>query len=178
MTLVDTGEDTQTGGRIRRVADYLGGERFCLTYGDGVADIDVTASIAFHEAAGARCTMTAVSPPGRFGAVEIEGDRVARFAEKPRGDGGTINGGFFVCEPGVLDLVDGDTSVWEQGPLNAMAAAGDLAAYRHDGFWQPMGHPAREEPARGAVGQRQCTLAGLGLTAFAKRLAHSYGNQR
>jgi glucose-1-phosphate cytidylyltransferase len=138
VTLVDTGEDTQTGGRVGRVADYLDGERFCLTYGDGVADIDVAASLAFHEAQGTKCTMTGVRPPGRFGAAEIDGDRVSRFAEKPRGDGGTINGGFFVCETGVLDLIDGDDCVWEQGPLNTLAETGELAAYRHDGFWQPM----------------------------------------
>ncbi|MGB0625552.1 MAG: glucose-1-phosphate cytidylyltransferase [Alphaproteobacteria bacterium] len=138
VTLVDTGEDTQTGGRIARVAEHLDGETFCLTYGDGVADVDVTASVKFHAAQGARCTMTAVRPPGRFGAAEIEGDRVTRFAEKPRGDGGTINGGFFVCEPSVLDLIDGDDTVWEQAPLNAMAEGGELAAWRHDGFWQPM----------------------------------------
>jgi glucose-1-phosphate cytidylyltransferase len=138
VTLVDTGEDTQTGGRIGRVADYLDGERFCLTYGDGVADIDVKASIAFHEAQGATCTMTAVRPPGRFGAIEMNGDRVARFVEKPRGDGGSINGGFFVCEPEVLKLIDGDDCVWEQGPLNTLASSGGLTAFRHDGFWQPM----------------------------------------
>ncbi len=120
------------------MADYLDGERFCLTYGDGVADIDVKASIAFHEAQGATCTMTAVRPPGRFGAIEMNGDRVARFAEKPRGDGGSINGGFFVCEPEVLKLIDGDDCVWEQGPLNTLASSGGLTAFRHDGFWQPM----------------------------------------
>ena len=138
VTLVDTGDDTQTGGRIARVAEHLDGEPFCLTYGDGVADIDVTASVAFHRDQGARCTMTAVRPPGRFGAAEIEGGRVTRFAEKPRGDGGTINGGFFVCEASVLDLIDGDAGVWEQAPLINMAEAGELAAWRHDGFWQPM----------------------------------------
>ncbi|MBT5943692.1 MAG: glucose-1-phosphate cytidylyltransferase [Rhodospirillaceae bacterium] len=138
VTLVDTGDDTQTGGRIARVAEHLDGEPFCLTYGDGVADIDVAASVAFHKESGARCTMTAVRPPGRFGAAEIDGGRVTRFAEKPRGDGGTINGGFFVCEASVLDLIDGDGVVWEQAPLNSMAEAGELAAWRHDGFWQPM----------------------------------------
>ena len=120
------------------MADYLDGECFCLTYGDGVADIDVKASIAFHEAQGLRCTMTGVGPPGRFGALEMDGNRVSRFAEKPRGDGATINGGFFICENNVLDLIDGDDCVWEQGPLTSMAEAGELAAYRHDGFWQPM----------------------------------------
>ena len=138
VTLVDTGEDTQTGGRIGRVAEYLDGERFCLTYGDGVADIDIAASLEFHAGQGARCTMAGVRPPGRFGAIEMEGDRVSRFAEKPRGDGNIINGGFFVCEPSVLGLIDGDACVWEQGPLNTMAENGELAAFRHDGFWQPM----------------------------------------
>ncbi|MBS28582.1 MAG: glucose-1-phosphate cytidylyltransferase [Alphaproteobacteria bacterium] len=138
VTLVDTGDDTQTGGRVRRVADHLDGESFCLTYGDGVSDVDIAASIAFHQAQGARCTMTAVQPPGRFGAAEIEGDRVSRFVEKPRGDGGTINGGFFVCEPSVMQLIAGDATLWEQEPLNDMAAAGELAAWRHEGFWQPM----------------------------------------
>ncbi|MBO22749.1 MAG: glucose-1-phosphate cytidylyltransferase [Rhodospirillaceae bacterium] len=138
VTLVDTGDDTQTGGRIARVAEHLDGETFCLTYGDGVADVDLAASIAFHRDQGARCTMTAVRPPGRFGTAEIAGERVKRFVEKPRGDGGTINGGFFVCEPSVLDLIDADDTVWEQAPLNAMAEAGELAAWRHEGFWQPM----------------------------------------
>jgi glucose-1-phosphate cytidylyltransferase len=138
VTLVETGDDTATGGRIKRIARYLDDELFCLTYGDGVADIDIAASIAYHRDHGARATMTAVRPPGRFGAAEIADGRVARFTEKPRGDGGSINGGFFVCEPSVLDLIAGDDTVWEQEPLQGMAAAGELAAYRHDGFWQPM----------------------------------------
>jgi len=139
VTLVETGEDTQTGGRIRRIARYLDpGETFCLTYGDGVADIDIAALVAFHRASGAAATMTAVQPPGRFGAAEISGGRVVRFTEKPRGDGGRINGGFFVCEPAVLDLIAGDETVWEQEPLTTLAADGRLAAFQHDGFWQPM----------------------------------------
>lgn len=139
VTLVDTGEDTQTGGRIRRIAQYLDpGESFCLTYGDGVADIDVTASIDFHRTQGAMATMTAVLPPGRFGAAAIRDDRVASFTEKPAGDGGYINGGFFVCEAGAIDTIAGDSTVWEQEPLQGMAARGELAAFRHNGFWQPM----------------------------------------
>jgi glucose-1-phosphate cytidylyltransferase len=139
VTLVDTGEDTQTGGRIRRIARHLdAGEPFCLTYGDGVADIDVTALLAFHRTRGRMATMTAVLPPGRFGAAVLDGDRVASFTEKPAGDGGYINGGFFVCEPGVMDHITGDDTVWEQAPLQDMAERGDLAAFRHDGFWQPM----------------------------------------
>jgi glucose-1-phosphate cytidylyltransferase len=139
VTLVDTGDDTQTGGRIRRIAAHLDAhEPFCLTYGDGVADIDVTALIAFHKAQGRPATMTAVRPPGRFGAAGIEGDRVAHFTEKPAGDGGYINGGFFVCEPGVIDTIAGDDTVWEQAPLQGMAERDELSAFQHEGFWQPM----------------------------------------
>jgi glucose-1-phosphate cytidylyltransferase len=139
VTLVDTGEDTQTGGRIRRIARHLdAGEPFCLTYGDGVADIDVGALIAFHKRQGRRATMTAVRPPGRFGAAQLDGDRVASFTEKPAGDGSYINGGFFVCAPDVIDTIAGDDTVWEQAPLQGMADRGELAAWRHDGFWQPM----------------------------------------
>ncbi len=139
ITLVDTGMDTMTGGRIKRVARYLDDkEPFCLTYGDGVGDIDITASIAFHKQHGNKATMTAVSPPGRFGATVIEDDRVIEFTEKPQGDGGRINGGFFVCEPPVLDLIEDDNTVFEQGPLRELAKTGQLNAYNHDGFWQPM----------------------------------------
>lgn len=138
VTLVETGGDTATGGRIKRIGRYLDDDAFCLTYGDGVADIDIAASIAHHREQGARATMTTVRPPGRFGAAEVEGGRVARFTEKPRGDGASINGGFFVCEPSVLDLIAGDDTVWEQEPLRELAVAGELAAYDHDGFWQPM----------------------------------------
>jgi glucose-1-phosphate cytidylyltransferase len=139
VTLVDTGEDTQTGGRIRRVAHHLDpNEAFCLTYGDGVADIDVTALLAFHRAQGRMTTMTAVRPPGRFGAATLDGARVSSFTEKPAGDGSYINGGFFVCEPGAIDSIAGDETVWEQAPLQGMAERGELAAFRHDGFWQPM----------------------------------------
>ncbi len=138
ITLVDTGEDTMTGGRIKRIGPYLDNEPFCLTYGDGVADMDITAEIEVHKRAGRAATMAAVSPPGRFGAAELEADAVARFTEKPSGDGGVINGGFFVCEPEVLDRIGGDETVWEQEPLQGLAADGQLTAYPHNGFWQPM----------------------------------------
>ena len=139
ITLVDTGADTQTGGRLRAVSQYLDkDEPFCFTYGDGVASVDVTAQIAFHKAHGKAATITAVSPPGRFGALEFEGEKVRSFREKPAGDGGLINGGFFVLDPSVIDLIEHDGSVWEQQPLEQLAAAGELVAYRHDGFWQPM----------------------------------------
>lgn len=139
VTLVDTGADTMTGGRIRRVRDYIGDRNFCLTYGDGVADIDLERLLAFHQASGKAATVTAVKPPGRFGALEIDADNTVRgFREKPLGDGGFINGGFFVCAPEVIDRVDGDSTVWEQKPLEGLAADGDLAAYHHDGFWHAM----------------------------------------
>lgn len=139
VTLVDTGETTATGGRLRRVGSYLQDEElFCFTYGDGVGDIDVTASIAYHRREGALATVTAVTPPGRFGALDIENGRVQSFREKPQGDGGVINGGFFVLSPRVLELIDGDDCPWEAAPLERLSAAGQLAAYRHEGFWQPM----------------------------------------
>ena len=139
VTLVDTGEATQTGGRIKRALPYLDeGEDFCLTYGDGLADIDLPALLDFHRAEDALATVTAVQPPGRFGAMEIEGDRVRAFAEKPHGDAGWINGGFFVCSPKVLDYVEGDDTVWEREPLETLAAEGELASYMHGGFFQPM----------------------------------------
>ena len=140
VTLVDTGEATMTGGRIKRVQHYLGDETFCLTYGDGVSDVDIQQLIAFHRANGATTTMTAVQPPGRFGAFTLgEQQRmVTNFKEKPQGDGAFVNGGFFVCEPAALDYIAGDATVWEREPLEAMAQAGKLAAYRHYGFWQPM----------------------------------------
>ncbi len=139
ITLVDTGATTMTGGRLQAIRPYLDqNEPFCFTYGDGVADIDIGKLIAFHRAHGRRATMTAVAPPGRFGALDMDGDRVASFREKPAGDGGLINGGFFVADPSVLDLVDGPATIWEQGPLERLARDGDLMAYRHDGFWQAM----------------------------------------
>lgn len=139
VTLVDTGEETMTGGRMKRVAPHLAGEdAFCMTYGDGVGDIDVTALIAFHRAHGRLATVTAVTPPGRFGALRRDGDRVDAFLEKPPGDGGTINGGFFVLSPRVLDRIPGDATVWEDAPLASLAAEDQLRAYDHRGFWQPM----------------------------------------
>ena len=139
ITLVETGAETMTGGRLKRIRNYLTpGEPFCFTYGDGVASIDVTALLAFHKEQGRKATITAVAPPGRFGALEFNGNLVENFREKPAGDGGLINGGFFVADPEVLDLVDGDETIWEQGPLEALAINGDLAGFRHDGFWQPM----------------------------------------
>jgi glucose-1-phosphate cytidylyltransferase len=139
ITLVDTGAETMTGGRLSAIRPYLDeDEPFCFTYGDGVAAIDLTALIAFHWAHGKRATITAVAPPGRFGALEFDGDLVTNFREKPDGDGGRINGGFFVASPSVLDLVDGPDCVWERGPLETLAARRDLVAYRHDGFWAAM----------------------------------------
>jgi glucose-1-phosphate cytidylyltransferase len=139
VTLVDTGEETQTGGRLKRVAHLLrDDDAFCMTYGDGVGDIDITALAAFHRAHGRLATITAVTPPGRFGALQRQGDRVTAFTEKPAGDGGTINGGFFVLSPRVLDRIEGDATSWEQEPLRGLARDGELRAYDHPGFWQPM----------------------------------------
>jgi glucose-1-phosphate cytidylyltransferase len=139
VTLIDTGEETQTGGRLARVGHLLHGEdAFCLTYGDGVGNLDITATLAFHRAHGRHATVTAVIPPGRFGALERDGARVRAFTEKPAGDGGMINGGFFVLSPAVLDRVADDATVWEQEPLRALACEGELMAYEHPGFWQPM----------------------------------------
>jgi glucose-1-phosphate cytidylyltransferase len=139
ITLVDTGVDTMTGGRLKAIRPYLTeGEPFCFTYGDGVATVNITELLAFHKAHGRRATITAVAPPGRFGALEFDGDLVRNFREKPAGDGGLINGGFFVADPSVLDLVEGAEVSWEQEPLEALARSGDLVGFRHDGFWQPM----------------------------------------
>lgn len=139
ITLVETGKDAMTGGRLRAVRQYLEpGTPFCFTYGDGVADIDVTAQLAFHRAHGRKATITAVAPPGRFGALEFKGDSVRSFVEKPAGDGGLINGGFFVLDPSVVDLIDGPDTIWEREPLERLASSGELMGYRHDGFWQPM----------------------------------------
>jgi len=137
VTLIDTGELTQTGGRLKRIQDHIDGT-FCLTYGDGVSDVDITELIAFHRAQGAAATVTAIQPAGRFGAIEIEGDRVTNFLEKPTGDGRWISGGFFVCEPEVLDLIDGDETIWERGPMEALASERRLAVWRHNGFWSAM----------------------------------------
>ena len=139
VTLVDTGEATQTGGRIKRAFPYLEGEdEFCLTYGDGLADIDLAALLDFHREHGALATVTAVQPPARFGAMEIEDDRVRAFAEKPHAQSGWINGGFFVCSRKVVDYIDGDDTIWERQPLETLASEGQLASYRHAGFFQPM----------------------------------------
>ncbi len=138
VTLVDTGDDTMTGGRLRRVLGYVGEEEFCMTYGDGVADIDVGALVAFHREHGRLATVTAVQPPGRFGSLEIDGSAVTGFAEKPHGDGGWINGGFFVHSPGVSRYIARDDTVWEREPLESLAADGQLSVYHHDGFWQPL----------------------------------------
>jgi glucose-1-phosphate cytidylyltransferase len=139
VTLVDTGDSTMTGGRLRRVRDYLTpGESFAFTYGDGVADIDLTAEFAFHRAHGKLATVAAVQPPGRYGALQIEGSRVSAFIEKPRGDGGLINGGFFVLQPEVLELVASDQTSWELEPMATLAAQDQLQAFEHAGFWQPM----------------------------------------
>lgn len=139
VTLVDTGADTMTGGRIRRVKKYIGSEPFLLTYGDGVSDIDITATIEQHKNSGKLCTVTAVQPPGRFGAMVIDPAKtVKRFEEKPQGDGSWINGGFFVCDAKVIDLIDEDATIWEQKPLKTLAAENQLGAFFHRGFWQPM----------------------------------------
>jgi glucose-1-phosphate cytidylyltransferase len=139
ITLVDTGETTMTGGRLKAIRPYLNeNESFCFTYGDGVAAIDIGDLVAHHRRHGRRATMTAVAPPGRFGALDISGDLITSFREKPAGDGGLINGGYFVAEPSVLDLVDHPETIWEQGPLERLAQGGELVAYRHDGFWQAM----------------------------------------
>lgn len=139
ITLVDTGEHTMTGGRLARVRGHLAGEEaFCMTYGDGVSDVDIAAGIAFHRAHGASATVTAVRQPSRFGVLDMQGDHVRSFAEKPSGEQGWINGGFFVLSPKVLDLIDGDDCIWERGPLEALAAVGQLQAFKHEGFWQAM----------------------------------------
>ena len=139
VTLVDTGDETLTGGRLKRVAKYVKDEEaFCFTYGDGVADIDISREITFHKQHGKLATVIAVRPPGRYGALQMEGERVAGFIEKPRGDGGLINGGFFVLSPKCIDLIAGDQSSWEAESLIRLAAEGQLMAFEHDGFWQPM----------------------------------------
>jgi len=139
VTLVDTGDDTMTGGRLKRVADYLKNEEnFCLTYGDGVSDINITELIAFHKAQKVKATVTAVLPPGRFGAIDVTGNRVKSFREKPQGDGAKVNGGFFVLSPQVIDYIANDKTIWERDPIERLALDENLAAYQHNGFWQPM----------------------------------------
>jgi glucose-1-phosphate cytidylyltransferase len=138
VTVVDTGEETMTGGRLKRVRDYVGNEPFCFTYGDGVSDVDIAETIKFHRESGGAATLTAVQPPGRFGALGMDGAKVTGFQEKPVGDGGWINGGFFVLEPSVIDYIEGDATSWEAAPLERLASEGKLRAYKHRGFWQAM----------------------------------------
>jgi glucose-1-phosphate cytidylyltransferase len=139
VTLVDTGDETMTGGRLKRVGRYIEkDEAFCFTYGDGLADVDIHALIAFHKRHGKMATITAVRPPGRYGALNLEGDKVLSFMEKPRGDGALISGGFFVLSPEVLGEIEGDSTSWEKEPLQRISEQGQLMAYEHDGFWQPM----------------------------------------
>lgn len=138
VSLIETGAETMTGGRLRRVRPYLGTEPFFMTYGDGVSDVDLTALASFHKAHGRLATLTAVAPPGRFGALELAGDAIHSFREKPAGDGAVINGGFFVLDPLALDTISGDATVWENEPLERLAREDQLQAYRHDGFWQAM----------------------------------------
>lgn len=139
VTLVDTGEDTMTGGRLKRVADYIKDEdMFCFTYGDGVSDVDISREIEFHKQHGKWATVTAVQPPGRYGALKIQESQVLGFSEKPRGDGGYINGGFFILSPECMDFIVGDEISWESEPLTRLAKEGQLMSFEHDGFWQPM----------------------------------------
>jgi len=138
VTLVNTGEDTMTGGRLRRVREHVGEDTFCFTYGDGVSNVDLSAEIAFHRAHGKLATVCAVQPPGRYGALLLDGDGVTGFQEKPPGDGSWINGGFFVLQPEVLDYIDDDSTPWESAPLEALARENQLGAFQHSGFWQPM----------------------------------------
>jgi glucose-1-phosphate cytidylyltransferase len=138
VTLVDTGDNTMTGGRLKRVGDYVGDETFCFTYGDGVSDIQVDRLITFHRQQGRQATVTAIQPPGRYGALNLEDSLVHSFQEKPDGDGAWINGGYFVLEPTVFETIEGEATSWEVGPLQALAAKGQLAAYQHRGFWQAM----------------------------------------
>jgi glucose-1-phosphate cytidylyltransferase len=138
ITVVDTGQSTMTGGRLKQIAPYLNDEDFCMTYGDGVANIDIKKLVAFHRSHGKLCTVSATRPPGRFGSLALEGTKVSRFEEKPLGDGGFINGGFFVLSPKCLDYIAGPLTTWEQDPMSRLAQEGQMQAYKHDGFWQPM----------------------------------------
>lgn len=139
VTLINTGENSMTGGRLRRVADYVKDEdAFCFTYGDGLSDVNITELIAFHKKHGKDATLTSVFPPGRFGALDLQNDQIKQFTEKPKGDDALINGGFFVLSPKVLDRISGDDCIWEADPLKDLALDGNLMAFRHDGFWQPM----------------------------------------
>lgn len=138
VTLLDTGEHTMTGGRLKRIRDYIGGDDFCFTYGDGLSDVDIGALIKFHQQSGKLATMTATQPPGRFGAISVEKNMVTKFQEKPSGDSAWVNGGFFVLSPKVIDLIAGDETTWEKEPLEQLTEKGELQAWFHRGFWQPM----------------------------------------
>jgi len=138
VTLIDTGEESMTGGRLKRVAPYLDDEPFCFTYGDGVADVDIGKLNEYQQQQGKLATLTAVQPPGRFGALNVQDNTISSFEEKPQGDGAWINGGYFVLSPKVIDYIDGDATTWEQQPLKSLAADGQLSAFHHYGFWQPM----------------------------------------
>ena len=137
ITLIDTGESTQTGGRLAKIREYLN-ETFCFTYGDGLADVNIRDLVKQHQKLGLQATLTAVQPPGRYGALSLDGNKVSQFQEKPDGDGGWLKGGYFVLEPSVIDLIDGDDCIWEQAPLKNLAKNGQLSAYHHNGFWHPM----------------------------------------
>ena len=138
VTLVDTGAETMTGGRIKRVGEYIGNETFMMTYGDGVSNIDIGKLLDFHKKNGKKATLSAVLPSGKFGALEMEGDIVKSFQEKPKGDGSWINGGFFVLEPSVIDLIRDDSTIWEREPLEKLSSGNELTAFKHNGFWKPM----------------------------------------
>jgi len=138
VTLIDTGEGTKTGGRLKRVREYLDDEDFCFTYGDGVGNVDITSLVRFHQEQKTLATVTAVQPPGRFGSLDLEQNRIVKFIEKPLGDSTWVSGGFFVLSPKVLDYIEGDETVWEKAPLEHLASEGQLAAFRHQGFWKPM----------------------------------------
>lgn len=138
VTLIDTGEETMTGGRLKRISQFVGGQDFCMTYGDGVSNVNIAKLVDFHRAHGKLCTVTATRPPGRFGALGLEGESVTHFQEKPLGDGGYINGGFFVVSPKCFDYIDGDSTVWEQEPMKRLAEDGQMKAFLHDDFWLPM----------------------------------------
>ena len=138
VTLVDTGDATQTGGRLKRVREHVGNETFCFTYGDGLSDVDLNALLAFHREQHTLATLTAIQPPGRFGVIDIDADKIRAFQEKPPGDGSWINGGFFILEPQVFDFIEGDDVAWEREPLEKLARQGELSAFKHPGFWHPM----------------------------------------
>lgn len=138
VTLVDTGEDTMTGGRLKRVKEYVGNDTFCFTYGDGVGNVNIGRLVSFHKRQKTYATLTAVQPPGRFGALDLSKNLITKFCEKPQGDGSWVNGGFFVLENKVFDFIEGDDTVWERKPMEDLAALGQLSAYKHSGFWQPM----------------------------------------